>query len=262
MRGAVTAERIAQIAIPVGIFVVLWQLAAMAMANPATLPTPSQVVSLTMEFSLEPGPRGYTAIYHLERTFMRVVFAAVISLTLSVVLGVLMWRSTTVEAVLSDWLPFWMTIPTVVLILICMILFQFSTASVIAAVLVAATPFGIVNLWEGMKSVDTDLIEMTRVFDASSFQIWKDIYAPHLSPYIFGTFRYILGMVWKIVALAEVFGIQTGIGSMFRYWYSQGRVDALLAYLLIFVLVMLVIEYGVLEPLERRTFEWRDATGS
>ena len=262
MRGAVTAGRIAQIVIPVGVFVVLWQLAAMAMANPAALPTPAHVLSLTIELSLEPGPRGHTAIYHLERTFLRVLVATVLALSISVVLGVLMWRSKTVEAVLSDWLPFWMTIPTVVLILICMILFQFSTTSVIVAVLVAATPFGIVNLWEGMKSVDTDLLEMTRVFDASSYQIWKDLYVPHLAPYIFGTFRYILGMVWKIVALAEVFGIQAGIGSMFRFWYSQGRVDALLAYLLIFVIVMLVIEYGVLKPLERRTFEWRDSAVS
>ncbi|QCS44985.1 ABC transporter permease [Natrinema versiforme] len=262
MRKVVAAGWISQIAIPIAAFVAMWQLAAMAIANPATLPTPAHVFSLAIEFSLQPGPRGYTAIYHLERTFLRVLIATVIALSLSVVFGILMWRSETVEAVLSDWLPFWMTIPTVILILICMILFQFSTMSVIVAVLVAATPFGIVNLWEGMKSVDTGLLEMTAAFDASSFQVWKDVYVPHLSPYIFGTFRYILGMVWKIVALAEVFGIQSGIGSMFRYWYSQGRIDALLAYLLVFVLVMLTIEYGVLKPVEWRTFKWRDSNVS
>ncbi|WP_423892497.1 hypothetical protein [Bradyrhizobium sp.] len=34
-------------------------------------------------------------------------------------------------------------------------------------------------------------------------------------PYIFSTFRYAFGETWKIVALAETFGLKYGIGYMF-----------------------------------------------
>lgn len=239
---------------------VLWQLLAMYLGNPAVLPKPVHTLKVTVDILTTQGPRNHTALYHLERTLVRVVIASTLALAISVVVGTAMWTSDYLEAILSDWLPFMMTIPTVVVILIAMILFRFSELSVITAVLVASTPFGIVNLWEGMKDLDVELLEMAYAFEASNRQIWRHLYVPHLMPYVFGSYRYILGMVWKIVALAEIFGFSNGMGAMFRFWYSQGRVDYLLAFLLVFIAVMLTVEYGLLKPAEDRIFEWRGQT--
>lgn len=247
------------IVVPLAAFGLLWQLAAMWLNDPSILPGPVHTVRLSLASTTTGGPRNYTSLYHLEQTLLRVVVASTLGLIISVVVGTLMWRSEYVEAILSDWLPFLMTFPTVVVILVTMILFQFSELSILTAVLVASTPFGIVNLWEGMKDLDAELLEMAYAFDASNYQIWRNLYIPHLMPFVFGSYRYILGMVWKIVALAEIFGFSTGMGAMFRFWYSQGQVDYLLAYFLLFIAVMLTVEYGLLKPLETRVFSWRAA---
>ena len=257
MNAQARLESVAHLVVPLAGFAVLWQVGAMVIGNASVLPDPVHTVSLTIDSMTSPGPRGFTSLHHLRITLGRVVVASTIGLVLSVIGGTLMWRFDAVEDVLSDWLPFVMTFPTVVVILVTMILFRFSEMSILSAVLVASVPFGIVNLWEGMKDIDTELLEMAFAFDASTLQIWRHVYIPHLMPFVFGSYRYILGMVWKIVALAEIFGFSVGMGAMFRFWYSQGQVDTLLAYFLLFIAVMLTVEYGLLKPLQTRIFRWR-----
>lgn len=250
-------EGMVHLIVPLAAVALLWQLGAVLVDNPAVLPGPVHTVSLTIDSMTTGGPRNHTSLHHLGVTLGRVIVASTIGLVLSIVGGTLMWRSDALEDILSDWLPFMMTFPTVVVILVTMILFRFSETSILTAVLVASVPFGIVNLWEGMKDIDTELLEMADAFEASTLQVWRHVYVPHLMPFIFGSYRYILGMVWKIVALAEIFGFSVGMGAMFRFWYSQGEVGTLLAYFLLFIAVMLAVEYGLLKPLQGRIFRWR-----
>lgn len=254
-------DAVLTVGLPIAALIVVWEIGARIVLNPSMLPSPAETLGLTYTFLITEGPRGHTAVFHLEKTVVRVAIASAIGLVLSTVFGIAMATNRTLEEGLSDWLPFWMTIPTVVIILVSMIWFRFSELSILFAVVVASVPFGTVNLWEGMRDVDASLVEMARAFDASNALVWHHVYVPHLMPYVFGSYRYILGMVWKIVALAEIFGIQNGIGAMFRFWYGQGSVVALLAYLVIFVAVMLFVEYGVLKPVEDRVFAWRESGG-
>lgn len=262
MNANASLARVRHLVVPLLGFAVLWQAVALLIGSASVLPTPVHTVSLTLDSIATPGPRGHTSLFHLRQTLGRVIVASTLSLAISIVGGTLMWRSDYLEDILSDWLPFMMTFPTVVVILVTMILFRFSETSILTAVLIASAPFGIVNLWEGMKDIDSELLEMSFTFGASNWQIWRHVYIPHLMPFVFGSYRYIVGMVWKIVALAEIFGISTGMGAMFRFWYSQGQVDTLLAYFLLFVAVMLSFEYGLLKPLETRVFKWRISTHS
>jgi NitT/TauT family transport system permease protein len=85
----------------------------------------------------------------------------------------------------------------------------------------------------------------------------RKIYLPQLMPYIFSAFRYAFGMTCKIVALAETFGLKFGIGYMFFFWFEQFNITQTLAWITMFVVLMLVLEYGVFARLESRVFVWR-----
>lgn len=233
----------------------LWHVAG-AYLLPSFLPVPLAVVERLLELLQSTGPYGNTAVHHLQKSLVRVLIVAVIGLVLSMGLGLSMGLDSRVEASLSPWLPFWMTIPTVVVVLVTMIMFNFSQLSVITGVAFAATPYATVNIWEGAKNIDSELVEMGRAFDASGTQMWRNVFVPSVLPYLFGSFRYLLSMVWKVVVLAETFGLNEGLGSMLRFYYGQGDLESMLAYLLLFLCVMLVFQYG-LAPLESRLFEWR-----
>lgn len=247
-----------QILIPLLVIVLTWYVAAEIVANPSQLPSPSATLAQVVEIITTEDFRGRTALDHLGLTLQRAFISSTIALFVAMVGGVLMSTNDLVEDSISNWLPFWMTTPTVVIILLSMVWFNFSNMAVIFAVVVASTPFGMVNMWEGSKDVNVDLLTMADAFDASTWMVWRHIYVPHLLPYLFGSYRYILGMVWKMVVLAEVFGLSSGIGAMFRYYFDQGELVMVFAYLIPFIVVVLLIEYGVLKPLETYLFRWRN----
>jgi len=256
--GGRLATRARQILVPLVVIGLAWYVGALLLDNPNQLPGPVATLTQAVEILTTEDFRGYTALYHLQLTLERAFISSSIGLVIAIAGGILLSTNDLVEESLGGWLSFWMTTPTVVIILLSMVWFDFSEIAVIFAVVAASTPFGIVNVWEGAKDVDVDLLTMADAFDASPAMVWRHVYLPHLLPYLFGSYRYILGMVWKIVVLAEVFGLSAGIGAMFRYYFDQGELLMVFAYLVPFIVVVLTVEYGVLKPLETYFFRWRD----
>ena len=236
----------------------LWHLASMR--APSMFPPPAVVFSLMIEVALEQDYNGRTGLYHLRVTFTRIFVITAVAFGISVVVGILMGTRPAIEKPLSSILPVWLTVPSIVVVLFSMVLFDFSTLSVLVAVTFVTTPFGIVNTYQGAKNVDGDLLEMASVFELSQSKIWRDIYIPSLFPYLFASSRYLLGMIWKIVLLAETFGITTGVGSMIRFWYSQGELTTMLSYFMMFAITVLGVEYLLLAPAERRLFAYRSSS--
>lgn len=232
-----------------------WQAGSVLL--PRMLPSPIEVFETTIEILTTEGPRGNTGVEHLWVSLRRSLTVLAMSLTISVVIGVLMGIYPRVESVISTWLPFWMTSPDVVVILLVMIIVGFTGTSIVIAVIVTTTPFGIVNMWQGTKDLDSELLEMARAFDSDSLLVWRYVYIPHLFPYIFASSRYMLGMTWKVVLVGEAFGTSTGMGAIIRFWFSIGAISEILAYLSLFVVVIFVIEYLIYKPIQNRLFAWR-----
>ena len=235
-----------------GAFVVLW--AIVGALVPALLPGPLVVAGRVPDL-VAPGPGG-EVLGHLTASLFRVATATVAGLAIAIPLGVAMAIDDRIDVGVSTWLPFWMTIPTLVVVLVSMVLFGFSDLSVVAAVVVAATPFGTVTVHEGAASVDSELLAMATAFGADRDAVVREIYLPAILPSILGSARYLLSMVWKVVVLAETFGMNRGMGALFRYWFNQGDLAALLAALSFFVVVMIALQAG-LSRLERWLFHWR-----
>jgi NitT/TauT family transport system permease protein len=119
------------------------------------------------------------------------------------------------------------------------------------------TPTVVVNMFEGTKAMDKSLIGMGRMFKADRYLLLRKVYLPQLLPYIFAALRFAFGQTWKIVALAETFGLKFGIGYMFYFWFEQFNITQTLSWIIMFVVLMLVLEHLVFARLESRTFAWR-----
>ena len=62
------------------------------------------------------------------------------------------------------------------------------------------------------------------------------------------------------MALAQTFGIKLGIGYMFIFWFEQFSMEQVLAWIIMFVVLMPVLEHGVFARLEHWAFKWRPAS--
>jgi NitT/TauT family transport system permease protein len=248
-------NRTARFVASVAVLLVGW--VALSLVDPELFPPPWVVAVLAVDLTLYGDVGGRSALYHIGITFGRVLLATGIALALAVGIGIAMRVDERVATVFETWLPIWMTPPDVVVILIVMVLMGFNTVAIVTAVSFVCTPFALVSIWEGMQDLDPKLVEMAHTFDADRGLLWRSVYLPHLMSYVFASLRNLFGMTWKVAVIGEVFGITNGVGARIRYWFLQSNVEEVVAYAAMFTVVVLVIEYAILKPLEQRAFAWR-----
>jgi len=125
------------------------------------------------------------------------------------------------------------------------------------AIGLTAAPSITINLWEGVKNIDTRLVAMARVFEANRWTVFRRVILPQVLPYVMASVRFGLGIIWKIAVLVELIGRPNGVGFQLFYWYQLADMPQVLAWTLLFTIVMLVIELAILKPIEHRLFSWR-----
>jgi NitT/TauT family transport system permease protein len=181
-----------------------------------------------------------------------IAFAA--SMLAGIGIGLAMGLNVVFERALLAVIPLMLTMPTILMVFLSVMWFGFSETGGLIAVMAVVTPYVAVNMFEGTKAMDKSLIDMGVAFKARNRLLVRKVYMPQLMPYIFSAFRYAFGMTWKVVALAETFGLKYGIGYMFFFWFAQFNMIQVLAWIIIFVVLMLILEHGVFARLESRAF--------
>ncbi|MBL7251411.1 ABC transporter permease [Alloalcanivorax sp. C16-2] len=194
---------------------------------------------------------------HLAATLGRVLGGLVLAMAVGIPVGVLMGVNRLAEKTLDVWVMVALTVPSLCYAIFAFIWIGLNETAAIVAIGLTSAPSIAINLWEGVKNIDTRLFQMARVFNASRWVIIRRVLFPQVLPYIMASLRFGLGIVWKITVLVELLGRPDGVGFELFYWYQLGNMQQVLAWTLLFTLVMLFIELVILQNLERRMFAWR-----
>jgi NitT/TauT family transport system permease protein len=237
-------------------FVAVWWLAAL-LSSPEILPGPVAIGRTILSNFVTLGPEGETAEFHIAITLARIFVAFTVAMLAGIALGLVMGLKRRVELAVGYWIPIALTIPTLLAVFLCVLWFGFSEAGGLFAVVLTVTPFVTVNILAGTKALDKELIDMSRAFKANRRLLIRKVLIWQLMPYIFSAFRYAFGMTWKIVALAETFGLKFGVGYMFTFWFEQFNMVQVMAWVIIFVALMLILEHGLIARIEEKVFAWR-----
>jgi NitT/TauT family transport system permease protein len=86
---------------------------------------------------------------------------------------------------------------------------------------------------------------------------------PQVVPALLAAARYGFALAWQMTAIVELFGNTNGIGFRIAQAYNtsryrgSGAMQDVLAWTLVFMLVMLVIEYLVFKPIDNHAARWR-----
>jgi NitT/TauT family transport system permease protein len=226
------------------------------------------LMSLTLPPEIFPGPIetaqvlwgeivGGRVELDLAMTMLRVVGGLLLSLIIGIPVGILMGLNRRAEAVLDVWVMVGLTVPSLCYAIVAFMWFGLNETAAIIAIGITAAPAIAINIWEGVKNIDTKLIAMARVFEASRPVILRRVLVPQIVPYIMASARFGLGIIWKITVLVELIGRPNGVGFKLFYWYQLADMRQVLAWTLLFTIIMLIIELLILKPIEKRLFAWR-----
>ncbi|UMA64746.1 ABC transporter permease [Roseivivax marinus] len=233
---------------------VLWVVAAALTADPQILPSP---VSLMGPFWQE--LRSGQLLYHLSQTLIRVVWAFALAMILGLALGLAMGRSERLNRWLDPWLVVFLNLPALVLIVLCYLWIGLNETAAIVAVTLNKVPNVTTVIREGARATDPDLDAMAQVYRMSWLARLRHVTLPQLAPFIAGAARSGVAVIWKIVLVVEFLGRSSGIGFKIHMFFQLFDVAMVLVYALSFIAVMLVVEWAILQPWERRVRRWRTA---
>lgn len=236
----------------IALLLLFWYVAALVADDPRRLPTPFQVMSRIIEETV----KGDLP-YHLSVTLLRVAASFAVAMIIGTAIGFAMGRLPLVDSIGHAWLIFFLNMPALVIIVLCYIWIGLVETAVVVAVALNKIPNVVVTVREGARTLDKNLLEMAESFRIGRLKTFTKVILPQLYPYLAAAARSGLALIWKIVLVTELLGRSNGVGYKIFEFFSNFDVDKILAYSLAFTVVILIIEWTLMMPLERHVTRWR-----
>jgi len=194
---------------------------------------------------------------NLAATLSRLIIGLFMGYIAGLVAAFLMHKSKWWERFTRPYVFIALSTPALAMCLISLMVFNLSDFGVYMATAGAIFPFVSISLLAGLNSIDAHLTEMTEVFRFNWFdRLWHQA-LPEMAPHLFSAFRNVHALAWKIVVLAELFSTQSGIGYQYKRAFAFFSTKRLIVWAIFFILMVMVVEYGILRPFERLAFKWR-----
>jgi NitT/TauT family transport system permease protein len=190
-------------------------------------------------------------------TLARVVAAFALSMAAGTAIGMIAGRSKAANAIIDPWLVIALNLPVLMVVVLVYIWMGLTEAAAITAVCIAKIPTVVVTVREGARALDPALDEISLVFGVPRRRRWPKVLLPQMAPYLAAAARGGLSVTWKIVLIVELIGRPNGVGFELNFFFQTFDVAGIIAYGLVFSLVMLAVEIFLLQPIEHRANAWR-----
>lgn len=234
-------------------FIGLWALLSQFVFGRYMLPSPFQVGRYMWEELITTG----LFLKHFGLSIGKVFAGFGIAVLVGVPVGYLMgtsrfWKSFFHEPVMVTG-----SIPGITYAIMSLVIFGISLGGPILAVALISMVYVAINVTEGLEGVDRKLIQMSHAFRRKRGDVTRHVLIPSILPFAFAGIRLSFALAWKVEQLTEVFGGNGGVGFMIRKDFEDFSITGVLAWVLLFIGFMLIIERFVLVELERWLFRWR-----
>jgi NitT/TauT family transport system permease protein len=231
----------------------VWQAVA-SFFPPSLLPGPVPVFEKVSEIVA-----SGRFVFHMSQTLLRVAAGFLLAFLASIALGIGMGASRTAERFFESGIVVLLTIPSLAWSVIALMWFGIGERAPVFTIFIILLPLITVNVVQGTKALNQEVIEMARAFRAPRAMVIREVVVPQLVPYLLGATRFGLSLAWKVTVIAEMLGLSSGIGFMIHYSFGIFSMVDVFAWTIAFTLVMLALEFGVLKPIELRITRWRQA---
>lgn len=189
-------------------------------------------------------------------TLVRLMIAFVAATVLGIAIGAAMglWRP--FEALVRPLVVVGLAIPDPMYFIFAVLLLGTDQEVGMLALVLAVIPFVVHGADSGVRNRDRNLDEMSRVYKLSRRSYFIDVLGRQIAPVALASMRTSLAFSWKIVVLMEALTQPNGIGAQIYYSFRLLRPAEMIAYALIFVVIMRAVEYIAFKPLDRRLAGW------
>ncbi len=233
------------------LILVIWKIIAFYMKSELIVPSPEKTLKTFFEIIIS---KDFLPAVSL--TIFRGLLGFLISFILGVFIGILTGLNSSFNAFFKPIIITIRSTPVIALILLALIWLKTDFVPIFIAFL-TMFPVITINIAEGIKNVDKDLIEMAKIYKVKMKRIISDIYIPSIVPFIISGVSTAIGFGWRAVIIGEVLSQpKYGIGTFMQNAQTYLLVTEVIAWTIIAVIIGYLFE-KLIRLSEKRIVTWK-----
>lgn len=242
--------RVGQIGVGV-LFLVAWELLSGRVVDEFFLSKPSLIGARILDLAVSGELWG-----HLGTTLLETGLGLAIGLPLGIVLGIVLALSTTYGQWFYPYVIALYSLPRVALAPLFIVWFGIGLFSKVVMVVTMVLFVAFYNVYQGVKSIDRDPLDMARSYRASRWTTLRWVLLPAIGPWMFTATRLAIGLALIGAVIAEIVGANVGLGYYIRLSSNLFDTTGVFAGIIVVTVVAMVLEQIVV-LLEKRVLRYR-----
>ncbi|OCQ99085.1 alkanesulfonate transporter permease subunit [Nostoc sp. MBR 210] len=233
------------------IVLLIWEVSSrIGLLSSRILPAPSSVVFTAFRLA-----STGEIFQHMGISAARAVSGFIVGGGIGFILGLLTGFSRIAEQLLDSSLQMLRTIPNLALIPLVILWFGIGDQARLFLVSIGVFFPIYLNTYHGIRSVDSGLIEMGRVYGLKTPQLLWEIVFPGALPSILIGVRFSLGIMWLSLIVAEQIAADSGIGYMAMNAREFMQTDVVVLSIVIYALLGKLAN-SIAKALETKFLSW------
>lgn len=211
------------------IFLSIWQMAVNSgLANEKSLPAPASIFKTFLTKWVDQNPDGNTLGINILASLQVALSGFFSALIIGIPLGLVMgwWRYA--DRFLRPIFELIRPIPPIAWIPLVVVWMGIGLKA--KALIIFFTTFVpcVINSYTGVRLTNQTLINVSKTFGASYFEMFYKVGVPSAMPMVFAGIRVALGNSWSTLVAAEMLAASAGLGYMIQYGRTVARADVVI----------------------------------
>jgi NitT/TauT family transport system permease protein len=189
-------------------------------------------------------------------TLLRLLGAVGFALVVGCLLGAVMALVRPLQPYLKSLIVINTGIPALSWMLFAVFWFKNAEARIFFILAMILIPFYALSMYDAIKALSTELIEMVEVFRPSRLHMLRLLILPHVVPYVLSTTKAIIGYAARMTVFAELISSNVGMGARMSLAQNNFHMDQVIAWTVLLVILNLLLQ-GVVAAAEKLLLRWR-----
>jgi NitT/TauT family transport system permease protein len=244
---------IASPALVVAALLLAWEVATdTGLASARYLSRPGDVGLLIWQWTWS----GYI-VQHVTATLIEVTVGYVFGTVLGMAAAFVFFLRPRIASICDPLVVLLNAAPRAILAPFAVLLFGIGLLSKMMLVLLVVFTITLMSLYTGLREVDRTIVDNARVMGAGERDLMRHVYLPAALVWVVGAMRISIGQAFTAAIVCELLGSTVGLGWIVAAGQSAVKPDWIMAGLFFAAAIVVIVDFVILAPLERRGSHWR-----
>jgi NitT/TauT family transport system permease protein len=233
------------------LIIFFWQLLSMRYLS-VLVPSPAETLTALKQMLLS----GEIAS-NLRISFERQIAGLLLGVAVGTATGLLAGLRRPLELMMSPLVNSLITIPAVIFVVMAMVWFGMGTVMAVFLVSLLVFPIMHINIVEGFKSIDSNYLQMARVYRVPLKIRLQKIYLPGILHSFLAGISLSVATSIRLTIMAELLGAQDGMGQRIAISRAYLQTDQLFAWVLVLIFIVFILDWLLIRPVNRMANRWK-----